>query len=120
MPMRLIPCIPFTLAVAICTAPVPASAGNTVPMQSRPHTMRCLSTVNAWLEVDGSSLPKREHAYSEAKKRVQLSLIGSSPSRGESVVCSYASRSRDITTSYSERCVYPRKVRGYRHTYSCK
>ena len=118
--MRLIPYILLTLTAALCTAPVLASAGETVPMQSRPHTMRCLSTVNAWLEVDGSSLPKREHAYSEAKKRVQLSLIGSSPSRGESVVCSYASRSRDITTSYSERCVYPRKVRGYRHTYSCK
>ena len=118
--MRLIPYILITTTIAVYAAAMPASAGTTVPMQSRPHTMKCQSSVNVWLEVDSDSLPGREHAYSEPKKRVQLYLIGSTPARGESVVCNYASRSRDITTSYSERCVYPRKVRGYRHTYSCQ
>lgn len=118
--MRLIPYIALTAVIAIGVTATPASAGDTIRMQSRPHTMKCQPTVNVWLEVDGDSLPGREHAYSEPKKRVQLHLVGSTPARGESVVCNYASRSRDITISYSERCVYPRKVRGFRHTYSCK
>jgi len=116
--MRPIPYMLLTLAVAICAAT--ASAAETVPMQSRPHTMKCQPSVSVWVEVDSDSLPGREHTYTEPKKRVSLHLIGSTPARGESVVCSYASRSRDITTSYSERCVYPRKIRGFRHTYSCK
>ncbi len=115
--MRLIPFLLLTITAAVCAAT--ASAGETVPMKSRPHTMKCESRVNVWLEVDSNSLPGRQFTYAESKKRVQLRLIGSTPARGESVVCSYASRSRDITTSYSVRCVDPRKVRGYRHTYSC-
>jgi hypothetical protein len=60
------------------------------------------------------------NAKAESRKRVQLKLVGSAPSRGESVVCSYASRSRDVTTSYYMRCVNPRQERGLRHSYSCK
>ena len=86
----------------------------------RPSTVRCLPTVNAWVEVDSGNLPKREHTITESKKRVALKLVDSSPSRGESVLCSYASRSRDVTTSYSVQCTQPRKERGQPHAYSCR
>jgi hypothetical protein len=94
-------------------------AGSAAP-HFRPSTVKCTSTVNVWIEVDDDSLPKRMNAKAESQKRVQLKLVGSAPSRGESVVCSYASRSRDVTTSYYMRCVYPRQERGLRHSYSCK
>jgi len=90
------------------------------PPRSHPYSVKCTATVNVWVEVDDDSLPKRMNAKAESQKRVQLKLVGSTPSRGESVVCSYASRSRDVTTSYYMRCVYPRKERGQRHAYSCK
>ena len=76
-----------------------------------------------WLALVASyaaGLPAREGAKAETKKRVQLKLVGSTPSRGESVVRSYASRSRDVTTSYYMRCVNSRKEWGQRHSYSCK
>ena len=119
--MRLTPCmIAFVLMAASGAATAPVAAGNTAPLQSRPHTMRCQSSVNVWVQVDSDSLPALDYANTEPKKRVQLHLIGSTPARGDSVVCNYASRSRDITTSYSERCVDPRKLRGFRNVYSCK
>jgi len=90
------------------------------PPHYRASTVKCTATVNAWIEADDNSLPQRMNAKAESRKRVQLKLVGSSPSRGESVVCSYASRSRDVTTSYYMRCVYPRQERGLRHTYSCR
>ena len=86
----------------------------------RPSTVKCTATVNVWIEVDDNSLPERMNAKAESRKRVQLKLVGSAPSRGESVVCSYASRSRDVTTSYYMRCVNPRQERGQRHSYSCR
>ena len=98
------------------TAPEPPAA----PLHSRPFTVKCTATVNVWIEVDNNSLPARMDAKAESSKRVQLHLVGSSPSRGESVVCSYASRSRDVTTSYYMRCANPRKERGQRNSYSCK
>jgi hypothetical protein len=85
----------------------------------RPSTVHCLPTINAWVEADNSNLPK-QHTITESKKRVALKLVGSSASRGESVMCSYASRSRDVTTSYSVQCTQPRKERGQLHTYSCR
>jgi hypothetical protein len=90
------------------------------PPRFHPSTVKCTATVNAWIEADDNSLPQRMNAKAESRKRVQLKLVGSSPSRGESVVCSYASRGRDVTTSYYMRCVYPRKERGQWHSYSCK
>ncbi|MEK7206522.1 MAG: hypothetical protein AAB134_01380 [Pseudomonadota bacterium] len=85
----------------------------------RPTTVRCLPTINAWVEADNGNLPK-QHTITESKKRVALTLVDSSASRGESVMCSYASRSRDVTTSYSVQCTQPRKERGQPHTYSCR
>lgn len=103
------------------TAPNAApSTREAPPLHSRPYTVKCAASVSVWVEVDGNSLPAREDARAESKKRVQLHLVGSAPSRGESVVCSYATRSRDVTTSYYTRCIQPRKERGYRHSYTCK
>jgi len=94
------------------------------PAPARPHlhpsTVRCMPTVNVWVEVDSGNLPTREHTITESKKRVALKLADSAPSRGDSVLCSYASRSRDVTTSYSVQCTQPRKERGQPHTYSCR
>ena len=98
----------------------PSPEARPAPLHSRPFTVKCTATVNVWVEVDDNSLPAREGAKAESKKRVQLKLVGSAPSRGESVVCSYASRSRDVTTSYYMRCVNPRQERGLRHSYSCQ
>jgi hypothetical protein len=98
----------------------PGPEARPAPLHNRPFTVKCTATVNVWIEVDDTSLPERMNAKAESRKRVQLKLVGSSPSRGESVVCSYASRSRDVTTSYYMRCVNPRKERGQRHSYSCK
>jgi hypothetical protein len=98
----------------------PSPEARPAPLHSRPFTVKCTTTVRVWVEVDDSSLPERMGAKAESRKRVQLKLVGSAPSRGESVVCSYASRSRDVTTSYYMRCVNPRQERGLRHSYSCK
>ena len=98
----------------------PSPVTRSAPLHSRPYSVKCAATVRVWVEVDDSSLPAREGAKAESKKRAQLKLVGSAPSRGESVVCSYASRSRDVTTSYFTRCVNPRQERGQRHSYSCK
>lgn len=108
-----------------CAADPPAAAEpgpetRSAPLHSRPYSVKCAATVRIWVEVDDSSLPAREGAKAESKKRVQLKLVGSASSRGESVVCSYASRSRDVTTSYYTRCIQPRKERGLRHTYTCR
>lgn len=117
--MRSIPYILLTIAATL-GATAPALAGDSMPMQTRPHIMKCQASVSVWVEVDGASLPGREQARTEAKKTVTLHLSGSTPARGESVICQYASRGHDVTTSYSERCVDPRKLRGYRHAYSCR
>ena len=101
-------------------APEPGPEAKSVPLHSRPYSVKCTATVNVWIEVDDHSLPERMNAKAESKKRVQLKLVGSAPSRGESVVCNYASRSRDVTTSYYMRCVYPRQERGQRHSYACR
>ena len=98
----------------------PGPETRTAPPRPRPFTVKCTATVNVWIEADDNSLPERMNAKAESRKRVQLKLVGSAPSRGESVVCSYASRSRDVTTSYYMRCVNPRQERGQRHSYSCK
>lgn len=98
----------------------PSPETRSAPTRYHPYSVKCTATVNVWIEVDDYSLPERMNAKAESRKRVQLKLVGSSPSRGESVVCSYASRSRDVTTSYYMRCVNPRKERGLRHSYSCK
>jgi hypothetical protein len=98
----------------------PSPETRSAPLHSRPFTVKCTAKVNVWIEVDDTSLPERMNAKAESRKRVQLKLVGSAPSRGESVVCSYASRSRDVTTSYYMRCVNPRQERGQRHSYSCK
>ena len=120
--MRLTPYI--LIAVMVCGslvgATAPADADDAPPLHGRPFTVRCKSSVNVWIEVDDNSLPSREGAKAESRKRVQLKLVGSQPSRGESVVCSYASRARDVTTSYYTRCANPRKERGLPHTYSCR
>ena len=98
----------------------PSPETRSAPPHYRPSTVKCTATVNVWIEVDDNSLPERMNAKAESRKRVQLKLVGSAPSRGESVVCSYASRSRDVTTTYYMRCVNPRQERGQRHSYSCK
>ena len=98
----------------------PSPETRSAPPHYRPSTVKCTATVNVWVEADDNSLPERMNAKAESRKRVQLKLVGSSPSSGESVVCSYASRSRDVTTSYYMRCIQPRMERGQRHSYSCK
>jgi hypothetical protein len=115
----------FAVGLDAYAADPPAAAepipeARSAPPRYRPSTVKCTATVNAWIEADDNSLPERMNAKAESRKRVQLRLVGSAPSRGESVVCSYASRSRDVTTSYYMRCVNPRQERGQRHSYSCK
>lgn len=44
---------------------------------------------------------------------VRFSLIGSAAYRGDAVLCNHATRRRDVATSYSIRCLQPRKQRGY-------
>lgn len=90
-----------------------------VPLHTRPYTVKCAPSVNVWVEVDSNSLPAREYTHAEERKRVQLRLIGSTPYRGDAVLCSYANRSHDMTTSYSVRCLEPRKERGYRNSFLC-
>jgi len=103
------------------TAPGPTpETRQPAPLHTRPHTVKCATTVNVWVELDSSSLPAHERTNVELKKHVQFSLIGSSPYRGDAVLCSYASRRRDVTTSYSIRCLQPRKEPGSRHSYFCQ
>lgn len=92
------------------TAPPPASA----------QSVKCAPTINVWIEVDSNSLPARQPTNAETRKRVSFSLIDSMPYRGDAVLCNYATRRRDVTTSYSIRCLQARKERGYQHSYSCR
>jgi len=121
--MRLMPLVLFAVFMvtgAYAAEPPDANGPGTAPtLHMRPRAVACTESVNVWVEVDERSLPTRDHSIAESKKRVQLNLIGSSPARGDAVVCSYASRSRDITTSFSVRCVQPRKERGRKHSYIC-
>lgn len=121
--MRLLPWVLFTLVsitlVHAAEPPAATEAGPAPKPRPRPHVVSCSATVNVLVEVDSSSLPAREPSIAESKKRVSLHLVDSSPARGDSVVCSYATRSRDITTSYSVRCVQPHKERGRQHSYIC-
>lgn len=96
------------------------AAESDAPSPARPHTVKCAATVNVWVEVDSATLPPRETISIETKKRVQFSLIGSMTYRGDSVLCNYGSRRRDVAASYSIRCLQPRKERGYKHSYSCR
>ena len=90
------------------------------PLHTRSFTVKCTPTINVWVEVDTESIHSRESVNIEKKKRVQFNLIGSMPYRGDSVLCNYASRRRDVATSYSIRCLQPRKERGYKHSYICQ
>lgn len=105
--------------IAIVAAADTFAAEPVAPLHTRPYTVKCAATINVWVEVDGGSLPTREPINIETKKRVQFSLIGSMPYRGDSVLCNYATRRRDVVTSYSIRCLQPRKERGYKHSYFC-
>jgi hypothetical protein len=96
-----------------------AAADVSAAEPARNHTVKCAPTVNVWVEVDSGSLSKREPTNIETKKRVQFSLIGSAAYRGDAVLCNYATRRRDVATSYSIRCRQPRKERGHRHSYFC-
>jgi hypothetical protein len=97
-----------------------AAADPAATSPARPHSVKCAPTINVWVEVDGASLPPRVPTSIENRKRVQFSLIGSASYRGDAVLCNYATRRRDVATSYSIRCPQPRKERGYRHSYSCR
>lgn len=103
------------------TAPGPTpETRNPAPLHTRPYTVQCATTVNVWVELDSNSLPTPARTAAESKKHVQFSLTGSAPSRGDAVLCNYATRRRDVTTSYSIRCLQPRKERGYGHSYFCQ
>jgi hypothetical protein len=103
-------------APATPSAP-PAEAAR--PYMPPPRQVRCQPTINVWVEPDVSKIPAYELGGTDARKRMPLNLLSSAPYRGDSVICNYASRSRDVTTSYSLRCNMPRRDRVYRHTYSC-
>ena len=89
------------------------------PLHTRPYSVKCAASVNVWVEVDSASIQTREPVKTETKKRVQFSLVGSMPYRGDSVLCNYGTRRRDVAASYSIRCLQPRKERGYLHSYFC-
>lgn len=89
------------------------------PVHTRAYTVKCAATVNVWVEMDRDSIATREPVNTETKKRVQFSLIGSAPYRGDAVLCNYTTRRRDIAASYTIRCLQPRKEKGYRHSYFC-
>jgi len=110
----------FLLALSFMVATTGISAAEpAVPSSARNHSAKCAPTINVWVEVDSGSLPKRQPTNIETRKRVQFSLIGSAAYRGDAVLCNYATRRRDVATSYSIRCPQPRKQRGYKHSYSC-
>jgi hypothetical protein len=114
----------FILFIAlIASIPVAVVAEQDAPATSRvsrPQTVKCAAAINVWVEADGDSIVTREPISLESKKRVQFNLIGSSPYRGDAVLCNYATRRRDVATSYSVRCRQPRKERGYKHSYVCQ
>jgi hypothetical protein len=110
----------FLLALSVMVAAADVSAAEpAAPSPARNHTVKCAPAINVWVEVDSGSLPSREPTNVETKKRVQFSLIGSAAYRGDAVLCNYATRRRDVATSYSIRCPQPRKERGYKHSYFC-
>lgn len=108
----------LTMSIMFAAANVSA-AESAVTSSARNHSVKCAPTINVWVEVDAASLPARGPTNIETKKRVQFSLIGSAPYRGDAVLCNYATRRRDVAASYSIRCPQPRKERGYKHSYSC-
>lgn len=114
--MRLI-LLALTLIVAATNS---LATEPTVPKHSRTLNVKCAPTINVWVEADTESIHSREAASIEKKKRVEFILIGSMPYRGDSVLCNYATRRRDVATSYSIRCLQPRKERGYKHSYICQ
>jgi hypothetical protein len=97
-----------------------AAAGVSAAEPARNHTVKCAATINVWVEVDGASLPEREPTNIETKKRVLFRLVESMSYRGDAVLCNYATRRRDVATSYTIRCLQPRKQHGYKHSYSCR
>lgn len=109
----------FLLALSVMVAADVSAAQPAATPPARNHSVKCASTINVWVEVDDSSLPARVPTNIETKKRVQFSLIDSAAYRGDAVLCNYATRRRDVATSYSIRCPQARKERGYRHSYSC-
>lgn len=111
----------FLLALSLMVVAAGAGAAEpAAPLHSRSYSVKCAATINVWVEVDGASLPEREPTNIETKKRVQFSLVDSMSYRGDSVLCSYATRRRDVATSYTIRCPQPRKQHGYKHSYSCR
>jgi len=90
------------------------------PVHTRPYTVMCAATIKVWIEVDGQAIASREPVSLESRKRVLFKLFGSAPYRGDAVLCNYATSHRDVTTSYSVRCLDPRKQRGHRHSYLCR
>jgi hypothetical protein len=109
----------FLLALSVMVAADVSAAEPAATSSARNQTVKCAPTINVWIEVDSGSLPKRQPTNIETKKRVQFSLIGSAAYRGDAVLCNYATRRRDVATSYSIRCLQPRKQRGYKHSYFC-
>ncbi len=108
----------LVLSLTVVTAGV--SAEPAAPLHSRSYSVKCAATINVWVEVDGASLPEREPTNIETKNRVQFSLADTMSYRGDSVLCDYATRRRDVATSYTIRCPQPRKQHGYKHSYSCR
>lgn len=109
----------FLLALSVLVAADAVAAEPAATPPTRQHSVKCAPTINVWVEVDNTSLPARTPTNIENRKRVEFSLIGSAAYRGDAVLCNYATRRRDVATSYSIRCPQPRKQRGYKHSYSC-
>jgi hypothetical protein len=107
--------------VAADLAPAPDQSGvdETRTYRPPPRQVKCLPVVNVWVEPDVSKIPPHELYGTDARKRMPLNLQSSAPYRGDSVLCNYATRSRDVTTSYSLRCRAPRRDQVYRHSYNC-
>jgi hypothetical protein len=111
----------FLCAATVSADPPPEPPRAVEPRvhHTPPHTARCAPTINVWIEPDVSRIPSYELAGVDERKRMPLNLVGSRPYRGDSILCSYASRAHDITTSYSLRCRNPRRDRVYRSAYFC-
>lgn len=113
----------FLFIVLMVSTQVTIAAEPKTPATSRlarPYTVKCTASINVWIEADGDGIATRDPISLESKKRVQFNLIGSSPYRGDAVLCNYSTRRRDVTTSYSVRCRQPRKERGYKNSYLCQ
>jgi hypothetical protein len=106
-------------AVAADPAPSQSGVDETRPYKPLPRQVQCLPVANVWVEPDVGKIPEHELYGTDGRKRIPLNLVSSAPYRGDAVICSYASRGRDVTTSFSLRCRMPRRDRVYRHTYSC-